>query len=69
VIERCIKLWSAPGDTVFSPFGGIGSEGYQAIRFGRKALLCELKDSYWRVGCRNLAEAEMEWKNRHSTLL
>jgi DNA modification methylase len=60
VIERCIKLWSAPGDTVFSPFGGIGSEGYQAIRFGRKFIGVELKRSYWEVGIRNLKKAEGE---------
>ena len=60
VIERCIKLWSAPGDTVFSPFGGIGSEGYMAVKLNRKAILCELKPSYWRVGCENLRLAESE---------
>jgi len=54
VIERCIKLWSAPGDTVFSPFTGIGSEGYQAVTFNRKFIGCELKESYWKVACENL---------------
>lgn len=60
VIERCIKLWSNPGDTVFSPFGGIGSEGYQAIRLYRKFIGCELKESYWRVACKNILMAERE---------
>lgn len=69
VIERCIKLWSAPGDTLFTPFGGIGSEGYMAVKLGRKALLCELKDSYWRVGCDNLRSAEKTYANRNETLL
>lgn len=54
VIERCIKLWSAPGEVVLSPFGGIGSEGYQALRYGRKFIGFELKPSYWKVGLQNL---------------
>ena len=57
VIERCLKLWSAPGDTVFSPFMGIGSEGYQAIKFGRKFIGTELKPSYFNVAIRNLDDA------------
>ena len=57
VIERAVKLWSAPGDTVFSPFAGIGSEGYQAIKFGRKFIGIELKPSYWKTACENLTEA------------
>jgi DNA modification methylase len=47
VIERCLQLWSNEGDTVFSPFGGIGSEGYQSIKMGRKPILCELKKEYY----------------------
>jgi hypothetical protein len=58
VIERCVKLWSAPGDTVFSPFAGIGSEGYQAVLLGRRFVGIELKESYWRVACANLQDAE-----------
>jgi len=54
VIERCVKLWSAPGDLVFSPFAGIGSEGYESIRLGRRFLGIELKESYFKVACRNL---------------
>jgi DNA modification methylase len=60
VIERCIELWSNPGDTVLSPFAVIGSEGYQAIKMGRKFLGMELKESYWRVACQNLMAAEKE---------
>ena len=60
VIERGIKLWSNPGDTVFSPFAGIGSEGYQAIKMGRKFLGAELKRSYWTQACKNLAQARRE---------
>lgn len=57
VIERAIKLWSAPGDTVLSPFMGIGSEGHEAVRLGRKFIGFELKPSYFRVACENLASA------------
>jgi superfamily II DNA or RNA helicase len=60
VIERGIKLWSNPGDTVFSPFAGIGSEGYQAIKMGRRFLGAELKRSYWEQACRNLDQAKRE---------
>lgn len=57
-IERCIRLWSNPGETVLSPFAGIGSEGYEAIRLGRHFIGCELKPEYWRVGVQNLRRAE-----------
>lgn len=60
VIERCVGLWSNPGDVVLSPFGGIGSEGYQAIKMGREYVGIELKPSYFREACRNLAAAERE---------
>jgi len=54
VIERCIKLWSNPREVVFSPFGGIGSEGYEALRLNRRFIGIELKESYWKVGKENL---------------
>lgn len=57
VIERCVKLWSAPGDTVLSPFAGIGSEGYMALKLGRRFIGFELKASYFNVAKRNLDEA------------
>jgi hypothetical protein len=59
-IERCIKLYSNPGETVLSPFMGIGSEVYQAIKFGRKGIGIELKDSYFNVAVRNIRQAEAE---------
>ena len=65
VIERCITLWSNPGDLVLSPFAGIGSEGYQALVMGRKFIGIELKDSYAEVAVRNLHAAE-ERKNQGS---
>ncbi len=60
VIERVIKVWSNPGDIVFSPFAGIGSEGYQALQFGRKFIGIELKESYFRSAIQNLKAAETE---------
>ena len=60
VIERAIQLWSNPGDTVFSPFMGIGSEGYVAIKASRKFIGCELKKSYYDLAVKNLEKAAFE---------
>ncbi len=57
VIERCVRLWSNPGEVVLSPFAGIGSEGVGALRNGRKFVGIELKPSYFRVASRNLRAA------------
>ncbi len=57
-IERCLRLWSNPGDLVLSPFAGIGSEGFQAIKLGRKFIGFELKESYAKTAAKNLALAE-----------
>ena len=59
-IERCVRLWSNPGETVLSPFAGIGSEGYVAVKHGRRFIGCELKPSYWDTACRYLRDAEDE---------
>lgn len=56
VIERAMELWSKPGDLVFSPFTGIGSEGYVALKMGRKFIGSELKRSYWELARRNLSD-------------
>lgn len=53
-IERCIRLWSNAGETVLSPFAGIGSEPYTAVRLGRKAIGIELKPSYWQTSVENM---------------
>lgn len=58
VIERGIDMWSAPNDTVLSPFAGIGSEGYVAVSKGRKFVGIELKPSYFNVAVKNMHEAE-----------
>ena len=60
VIERAIKLWSAPGDLVFSPFAGIGSEGYVAIKFNRQFVGIELKEGYYNQAINNLEMADRE---------
>jgi DNA modification methylase len=57
VIERAMELWSNPGDLVFSPFTGIGSEGYVSIEMGRRFVGSELKRSYWELASRNLRDA------------
>ncbi|MCL1799957.1 MAG: site-specific DNA-methyltransferase [Promicromonosporaceae bacterium] len=60
VIERCVKLWSNRGETVLSPFAGIGSEGVGAVRLGRKFVGVELKPAYYRVAKRNLTRLAKE---------
>jgi DNA modification methylase len=59
-IERCIKLYSNPGETVLTPFGGIGSEAYMALKLKRQAKLIELKPEYFAVACKNLASVVAE---------
>ena len=59
-IERCVRLWSNPGETVFSAFAGVGSELHVAVRLGRRARGIELKPSYWRTACQYLHELEAE---------
>lgn len=65
VIERAINLWTNPGDTVFSPFGGIGSEGYVSLRKERKFIGVELKESYWKQAVANLKEADSNTSQQH----
>lgn len=66
LIERCVRLWSNPGETVFSPFAGIGSEGYEALEWGRRFYGVELKRSYFEAACRFLREKEQEVASRLS---
>lgn len=60
LIERAIRLWSNPGDTVFSPFTGIGSEGWGALKAGRRFIGTELKPAYYRQAVKNLMEMEAQ---------
>lgn len=59
-IERVVKMYSNPGETVLTTFGGIGTELYVAVKHGRKAIGCELKQSYWAQAVKNLTELEAE---------
>jgi len=52
-IERILHLYSNEGETIFSPFGGIGSEGYQALKMKRKSISIELKESYFNINVEN----------------
>ena len=60
VIDRCVRLYSAKGELVFSPFTGIGSEGYQSLKLGRRFYGCELKDEYHAAALRNMERAIRE---------
>lgn len=63
VIHRALQLWTMPCDVVFSPFGGIASEGWEAVRLGRKFVGVELKKSYYNQAIKNLAEIERQTKS------
>jgi hypothetical protein len=56
-IKRLVHLYSNKGDTVLSPFGGIGSEGFKAVEMDRRAIMFELKESYFDLMKKNMAEA------------
>jgi DNA modification methylase len=57
VIARCVELRTNPGERVYTPFAGVGSEVYQAVRMGRRAIGSELKETYYRQAVRNCATA------------
>lgn len=57
VIDRCVELWSNPGEIVFTPFMGVGSEVYGAVMNGRRGIGVELKPSYYRQALKNLQVA------------
>jgi DNA modification methylase len=60
IIERCIALWSNKNETIFTPFLGIGSEVYQAVKMDRKGIGFELKESYFDMAARNIESAVLE---------
>jgi DNA modification methylase len=60
VIGRALELWTNPNDNVLSPFAGIGSEGFQAVKMGRRFVGIELKQSYYEQAVKNLQRAELE---------
>lgn len=61
VIERCIKLWTNPGDIVLDPFMGIGSCVYEAVLLDRRGLGIELKESYYNQAVLNCDAASVEF--------
>jgi DNA modification methylase len=60
LIERCLRLWTAPDDIVLSPFAGIGSEGWVSLKKGRRFVGFELKESYFKIAVENLQVAQRE---------
>lgn len=68
VIERAVVLWSNPGDVVFTPFMGVGSEVYGAVLNGRKGVGVELKASYYRQAVRNLSQIARDGKTEELKL-
>lgn len=60
IIERCVAMYSNPGDLVYSPFAGIASEGYQALRMDRRFIGSELKESYFKQACQFLSSAKAQ---------
>jgi DNA modification methylase len=69
VIERVVRLYSNPGEIVFSPFTGIGSEGHVSVRLGRRFYGCEIKPEYHAAAMRNLHRAKMAAKESQSAIL
>lgn len=67
VVERCLTLWSAPGDVVLTPYMGVGTEVYEAVRMGRRGVGVELKKSYFNQAVRNLESLETKSKARGFT--
>lgn len=59
-VERCVRLWSNPGELVLTPFAGIGTEVYVAVQLGRRGVGIELKPSYWRTAVDNLERLDAE---------
>lgn len=65
VIDRVVTLWSNEGETVLTPFMGVGSEVYGAVRLGRRGIGIELKPSYFAQALKNVAAAGEEQLDRH----
>lgn len=68
VIDRLVRLYSNPGELVFSPFAGIGSEGYISLQRGRRFYGCEIKPEYHAQAMKNLAAAERTQAANSKTL-
>ena len=68
LIDRCVRLWSNEGETVFSPFAGIGSEGYQSILNQRRFVGCEIKPEYHAEAVKNCNEAIRELESKEAQI-
>ena len=68
VIDRCVDLWSNPGETVLTPFMGVGSEVYSPVSMGRKGIGIELKDSYYKQAIMNLKVVNSRFSNAQKEL-
>lgn len=68
VIERAVVMWSNPGETVLTPFMGVGSEVYGAVLNGRRGIGCELKPSYYKQAVKNLASIDLSAPAEERTL-
>jgi len=64
VIDRAVEMWSNPGETVLTPFMGVGSEVFGAVKLGRKGVGCELKPSYYRQAVKNLATVDTDTESQ-----
>ena len=63
IIHRCVEIYTNPGETVFTPFMGVGSEVYSPVYLGRKGIGAELKTSYFRQAVKNIAQAKEDFIN------
>jgi len=69
VIDRCVALWSNPGEVVLTPFMGVGSEVYGAVSAQRRGVGIELKDTYYRQAVKNVEAAALLKTNEQESLL
>ena len=69
VISRALELWSNPGETLLTPFAGVGSEVFAAVRTGRKGIGIELKPSYYRQSVKNLATCQPDVEDNEQSVM
>ena len=69
VIDRLVELYTNPGETVLTPFMGVGSEVYVPVSMGRKAIGIELKDTYFKQAVLNMKDAELRWDAKRQKTL
>ena len=69
VIDRCVYLWTNPGEVVLTPFMGVGSEVYSPVSLGRKAIGIELKESYYKQAIKNLNEVSSRFESEKQLTL